>query len=82
MATDSPAGSRRSTGSRGWPIFVIVLLLSLVPEFFIHHHAVFGPEGRFGFYATYGLLSGVGVVMAAKGLAVFLRRPETYYDPD
>jgi hypothetical protein len=82
MATDSPASGRRGTAWRGWAVFAVVLLLSLVPEFFIHHHATFGPEGHFGFYAGYSLLACLAWVAVARLLGGLLRRRETYYDPD
>ena len=34
----------------------------------------------FGFYGVYGLLACVGSVLLAKGLSVFLKAGEDYYD--
>jgi len=47
---------------------------------FIHHHAHFGFEGSFGFYAGYGFGVGIVLVVIAKVLGIFLRRKDTYYD--
>ncbi len=62
-----------------------ILLLTLVPEFFIHHHAHFPDQGvsadtSFGFFSWYGFLACTGMVIAAKILGVMLKRKDTYYD--
>jgi len=71
----------RSDRFRFWWIgFGILLALSLLSDFFIHHHAHFGFEGSFGFYAGYGFGVGIVLVVIAKVLGIFLRRKDTYYD--
>ena len=60
----------------------VLLVLSLVLDFFIHHHAYFGIEDRFGFYAWYGFGAAVALVAVAKVLTIFIRRKDTYYDQD
>ncbi len=59
---------------------VVALAGLLVAELLVHHHARFGVEASFGFHAWYGLLSGIGVVVLARVLALLLRRGETYYE--
>jgi hypothetical protein len=68
-----------------WMAQILVLMLALVPEFFVHHHPHFEAAGftldaGFGFYAWYGFLACAGMVAAAKVLGIFLKRKDTYYD--
>jgi len=68
-----------------WAIQILVLLLVLVPEFFIHHHPHFTEQGfgldaGFGFYAWYGFLTCAGMVALAKVLGGDLKRKDSYYD--
>ena len=70
---------------RLWLVQVILLLLVLVPEFFIHHHPHFVEQGftldaGFWFYAWYGFLSCAGMVAFAKVLGTYLKRKDSYYD--
>ena len=39
-----------------------------------------GHERLFGFYAWFGFIACVGLVLAAKVLRMLLMRPEDYYD--
>ncbi len=68
-----------------WIIQIVILLLAVLPEFFLHHHAHFEEsgfvlDGTFGFYAWYGFLACAGMVALAKILGIFLKRKDTYYD--
>jgi hypothetical protein len=68
-----------------WVLQIVILVLALVPEFFVHHHPHFQQSGffldaTFGFYAWYGFLTCAGMVAAAKVLGIFLKRKDTYYD--
>ena len=68
-----------------WAIQIAVLVLALIPEFFIHHHPHFEDSGvtidaSFGFYAWYGFLACAGMVALAKILGIFLKRKDDYYD--
>ncbi len=68
-----------------WMILAAVLLLVLLPEFFVHHHAHFPERGTsidasFGFFAWYGFLTCAAMVAGAKILGIFLKRKDTYYD--
>lgn len=68
-----------------WATLFAILMLSLVPEWFIHRHPHF-PEAGFtldaawGFYAWYGFITCAAMVVAAKLLGFLLKRPEGYYD--
>jgi len=60
-----------------------VLLAGLVfADFFVHGHPSFDLDGTFGFYAWYGLLTCVAMVLMAKGLGVFLKRKDSFYTDD
>jgi hypothetical protein len=50
--------------------------------FFVHAHPSFQIDGTFGFYAWFGLVVCVGMVLFAKALGIFLKRKETYYDDE
>lgn len=68
-----------------WAVQVAILVLALIPEFFVHHHAHFEDQGilldaTFGFFAWYGFLTCVAMVVVAKLLGFLLKRKDTYYD--
>ena len=63
-----------------WIMFIVTLLATVVAGFFVHQHESFGIEDSFGFFAWYGFITCVGMVIFAKLLGIFLKRPETYYD--
>jgi hypothetical protein len=54
--------------------------LALVADFFYTKHPRFGVEGWFGFYALYGFVGSVGLVLSAKWLRRVLRRDEDHYE--
>ncbi len=57
-----------------------VCALLVVIDIFVPKHGPFAIEHWFGFYAFYGFIACVGLVIAAKGLRVILMKPEDYYD--
>lgn len=68
-----------------WVIQIVILVLAVLPEFFLHHHPHFEERGftldaSFGFYAWYGFVACAGMVALAKILGIFLKRKDTYYD--
>ncbi|MGD8266108.1 MAG: hypothetical protein PVF23_10405 [Chromatiales bacterium] len=70
---------------RLWGIMILILVLSLLPEFFLHHHPHFDRsdftlDSSFGFHAWFGFLACAGMVALAKILGIFLKRKDTYYD--
>ena len=65
-----------------WLIFVLVLGATVVAGFFVHGHAYFWIDGSFAFNAWYGFVTCVAMIVVAKGLAIFLKRSDTYYDSD
>lgn len=63
-----------------WGIFIVILAATVLMDLVVEHHPHFGIDGSFGFGAWYGFAACVVLVLAAKGLGVFLKRPDTYYD--
>lgn len=63
-----------------WIGFIAVLVLLLLANFAIHPKGHFGIDGTFGFFAWFGFLSCVAMVIGSKVLGVFLKRKDSYYD--
>jgi len=63
-----------------WWVFGAVLALTVLAELLVHLHPHFEIEGWFAFHAWFGFLGCVAMVLFAKGLAVFLKRKDTFYD--
>lgn len=65
-----------------WRCFLLVLALLVIIGAFVDLHPHFEIEGWFGFYAAYGFVTCLLMIVAAKALGVFLKRRDTYYDKD
>ena len=65
-----------------WRAFIVVLALTVLAEPFVALHPAFAIEALFGFNAWFGFLSCVAMIVAARALALLLKRPDTYYDED
>lgn len=63
-----------------WIIYFAILIVTVVAGFFVHQHESFGIEDSFGFFAWYGFITCVSMVIFAKLLGFILKRPENYYD--
>ncbi len=66
---------------------IIILLCAIcaglfVADAFYTKHPHYQVESWFGFYAIYGFVVCVGLVLAAKVMRVVLMRDEEYYDRD
>ena len=61
-------------------IFYICCAALFVADFFIHRHIVTDVERFKTFYALYGLIACVVLVLLAKLMRIFLIRDENYYD--
>ena len=60
-------------------LYVICALLFAM-DFIVARHMMHSWENLGGFYAIYGFVSCVLLVLIAKWLRTFLMRPENYYD--
>jgi len=65
-----------------WGLFVVVLAMTVVAGFFVSHAGLDGAEANFAFGAWYGFAACAVLIALAKGLAVFLKRPDTYHDSE
>jgi len=54
--------------------------LLLLAELFLHRHEDFGFAAWFAFYALFGFVACVTLVLTAKALRRILKRPEDYYE--
>ena len=64
-----------------WALFAVCAALFLADAFY-HKHSHFEVENFFGFYAIFGFVVCVALVLAAKGMRLFLMRSEDYYDAE
>lgn len=62
-----------------WMLGLICLVLVGL-DFVIHRHTVHSWENIHGFYAIYGFIGCVILVLVAKWMRSFLMRSEEYYD--
>ena len=63
-----------------WIGGLAVLALTVLADLVVEHHPYFGIDGTIGFGAWFGFLSCVVLVLFSKGLGVFLKRRDDYYD--
>lgn len=61
-------------------IFYASLVLLLIIDFFIEKHPEFNFDGAPNFFAAYGFISCVLLVLVAKVLRLFLMKDEDHYD--
>lgn len=62
-----------------WRGFLVVLALTVLAEFVVPLPAHFEIESIFGFNAWFGFLVCAAMIIGAKGLALVLKRSDTYY---
>ena len=61
--------------------FYIVLVLLVLPDLFMHKHTLFfSVEAWPGFYAFFGFVACVVIILVSKLLGFALKKPEDYYD--
>ena len=72
--------TRPETIRKLWIGLFAVLALLLVGGAIYPVHPHFWLDGTFGFAAWFGFAACVVLVLVAKALAIFLKRPDTYYD--
>ena len=63
-----------------WRIFVAVLALTVAAELFVPARPHFAVERIFAFNALYGFLACAALILVAKGIGLFVKRKEDYYD--
>jgi hypothetical protein len=63
-------------------IFYIICAVLLILDFVIHRHVMHAWEHLFGFYAVYGFVACVALVLIAKEMRKVLMRSEDYYGDD
>jgi hypothetical protein len=61
-------------------ILYLLCGLLLAADFMLHRHVEHPWERLWGFYALYGFVACVALVLIAKQLRKVLMRPEHYYD--
>ncbi len=74
---DKPQNVKRTL----WTLYIACGVLFVI-DFLHHRHVEHGWEALFGFYAIYGFVACVILVLAAKEMRKFLMRKEDYYDLD
>jgi len=72
---DKPQNVRRVL----WAL-IAVCIVTVGADFVYHRHIVHPWEGVWGFYAIYGFVACVVLVLVAKELRKLLMRAEDYYD--
>lgn len=65
-----------------WRGFLVVLALTVLAGAFVDLHPHFEIESWFGFNAAYGFITCLLMIVGAKGLGIFLKRSDTYYQED
>jgi hypothetical protein len=65
-----------------WRGFLAVLALTVATEFVVERDAHFTIEGVFAFGAWYGFLACAGLILGAKAIGAWLKRPDRYYDEE
>jgi len=55
-------------------------LALVLADLVVQRHDTVGFAGWFGFYAVYGFVACVALVLTAKAMRRVLKRPEDYYD--
>ena len=71
--------TRPATIRKLWWGFGAVLALTVLAQLVFYVKGYFTVDGWFGFGAVYGFLSCLLMVLFAKGVGVFLKRPNDYY---
>ncbi|MDH3694588.1 MAG: hypothetical protein OER96_08475 [Gammaproteobacteria bacterium] len=61
-------------------VFAVVLVLCVAAGFLVHQHVYFGVDGIFGFYAWFGLITCLLMIVVAKVIGIMIKRPDNYYD--
>ena len=71
--------TRPATIKRLWFVFGVILAATVLAELWIPSEPHFEIERVFAFNALYGFLACAVMILAAKALGLWLKRPDTYY---
>lgn len=71
---------KRENVKRTLRILYAICAVLLLADFLIHRHVTHAWEALFGFYAVYGFVACVILVLVAKEMRKLLMRKEDYYD--
>ena len=74
--------TRPETIRKLWRLFIAVLAAVVLAELLGPREAHFDVERLFGFYALFGFGACAVLIVVAKAIGVFLKRPDTYYDDE
>ena len=72
--------TRPNTIKKLWILMIVILLLSILLQFFFPIHGHFVIEESFGFAAWFGFITCVLMIVLAKLLGLLIKRPDNYYD--
>lgn len=73
---DKPGSLKKIVNS-----FYVLCIGLFAADLFYHKHTYLWAEDIPGFYALYGFFMCAALVVCAKGMRLFLKRPEDYYAP-
>ena len=78
---DPPAHLLDQPGTVGllWRGFLLALALTVGAEFFVELHPAFAVERLFAFAAAFGFFACALMIVGAKLLGAWLKRPDDYY---
>jgi hypothetical protein len=62
--------------------FYLICMLLFILDFILHRHAALAWEDYTGFYAIFGFVACVTLVLIAKQMRKIVMRKEDYYDVD
>jgi len=63
-----------------WTLFAVVLAATVAAERFVDEPAHAGLAATYGFGAWFGFGACAALILVAKGIGAFLKRPDSYYD--
>lgn len=73
---------RPETIRKMWITGISILIVITLMDFIVAKKVKFGIDGTFGFYSWYGLGTCAVMVIFAKLLGLFIKRSDTYYEPE
>ena len=82
MSRDSHWLDAPQNVKRLWRGFLLVLGLTVLAGLVIDLHPHFAVEAWPGFYAGFGFLACLAMIVVAKALGLGLKRPDDYYAED